>query len=196
MFKLKYLPRRIEGYDISNIQGKFATGAMAVFIDGQPDKDQYRKFKIKQGNKSDDIAMLKEILTRRFNHPEWPYPDLIIVDGGRAQLNIVTKIIYGHRKTIGLAMTQNQIPIIALTKDTRHRGDHIYTSNPVKSSADNYGTSPPPLWDCPKWWGANKKSAIPLTKLPPIVHNLILKVDAEAHRFAISYYRKLHRKNY
>ncbi|MDO8669038.1 MAG: UvrB/UvrC motif-containing protein, partial [Candidatus Buchananbacteria bacterium] len=93
LLKLPQLPQRIEGYDISNIQGKFATGAMIVFTNGQPDKNQYRKFKIEIADSPNDIAMLKEVLTRRFNHQEWPWPDLIIVDGGKAQLNATRSAI-------------------------------------------------------------------------------------------------------
>ncbi len=88
-FGLPVLPRRIEAFDISNIQGQFAVGAMAVFTDGQPymaespgfrpDKSQYRKFKIKHTRSGGDIAMLKEILSRRLKHREWPLPDLIII---------------------------------------------------------------------------------------------------------------------
>ena len=84
---------RIEAYDVSNIQGKNATGSMIVFVGGQPDKNQYRKFKIKTGDTPNDIAMLKEILKRRFSHPEWKYPDVILIDGGKAQLNIAIKTI-------------------------------------------------------------------------------------------------------
>ncbi|MEK7658481.1 MAG: GIY-YIG nuclease family protein [Patescibacteria group bacterium] len=79
---------RIECYDVSNIQGKQATGSIVVFIDGKPDKSQYRKFKIKIENTPNDIAMLKEILERRFLRKEWQYPDAILIDGGKAQLNI------------------------------------------------------------------------------------------------------------
>ncbi|MBI2063863.1 MAG: UvrB/UvrC motif-containing protein, partial [Candidatus Yanofskybacteria bacterium] len=172
---IKYIPKRIEGYDISNIQGEFATGAMAVFTDGQPDKSQYRKFKIRIANSPNDIAMLKETLVRRFNHPEWLYPDLIIVDGGKAQLNIARSVILNFKFSI-----LKKMAIIALTKNDRHRGDHIYINNPVKLSADNYGKS--------------AQTNVPLTKLPLEIRNLILQVDSEAHRFAISYYRKLHRK--
>ena len=170
--KLLGLPRtpyRIEGYDISNIQGQFATGSMVVFTLStysgqavcQPDKNQYRKFKIRLGDKPNDIAMLKEMLTRRFNHPEWPYPDLIVIDGGKAQLN-ATRSVTSNKITNPKA----QIPIITLTKNEKHRGSHIYVNN--------------------------KKTARPLTKLPEQIRNLILQIDAEAHRFAISYYRKLH----
>ncbi len=83
---------RIECYDISNIQGKFATGSMVVFIDGKPAKSEYKKFKIKMENEPNDIAMLKEVLGRRFLHPEWSYPEIILIDGGIAQLNIAIKV--------------------------------------------------------------------------------------------------------
>ena len=61
---------------------------MVVFVDGTADKSQYKKFKIKMENKPNDIAMLKETLERRFAHPEWKYPEIILIDGGIAQLNV------------------------------------------------------------------------------------------------------------
>jgi excinuclease ABC subunit C len=79
---------KIECYDISNIQGKQAVGSMVVFIDGKPDKSQYKKFRIRMENKPNDIAMLTEVLTRRLRHPEWGYPDVMLIDGGIAQLNV------------------------------------------------------------------------------------------------------------
>jgi len=79
------IPARIEAYDISNISGVFSVGSMVVFTDGLIDKSQYRKFKIKDVVGINDIEALKEILSRRLNHQEWPLPDLIIVDGGRGQ---------------------------------------------------------------------------------------------------------------
>ncbi len=84
--------KRIEAYDVSNIQGKEATGSMITFIEGRPDKNFYRKFKIKLAGKPNDIAMIKEVLHRRFEHPEWPYPDLILIDGGKAQLNAALEV--------------------------------------------------------------------------------------------------------
>ncbi|MDP3991083.1 MAG: hypothetical protein Q8P63_02195, partial [Candidatus Nealsonbacteria bacterium] len=99
---------RIEAYDISNIQGKEATGSMVVFVNDKPDKSQYRKFKIRTGREPNDVAMLKEVLERRFNHKEWPYPDLILIDGGKAQLNIAKKICS--------KLNLKQIKIMALAK--------------------------------------------------------------------------------
>ena len=78
---------RIEAYDISNIQGAQASGSMVVFKKGIPDKNSYRKFKIKSTEQPNDVAMIKEVLKRRLKHPEWPYPQLILIDGGKAQLN-------------------------------------------------------------------------------------------------------------
>lgn len=82
---------RIEAYDISNIQGKESTGSMITFINGKPEKSLYRKFRVKIQGKPNDVAMIKEILLRRFGHPEWGRPDLILIDGGRGQLNVAQK---------------------------------------------------------------------------------------------------------
>ncbi|MEK7124108.1 MAG: GIY-YIG nuclease family protein, partial [Patescibacteria group bacterium] len=105
---------KIECYDISNIQGKFAVGSMAVFVNGIPDKSRYKKFSIRIANasnanirmhpnaqkkiyelleeKPNDIAMLKQVLTRRLAHPEWGYPEIMLIDGGIAQLNVAIKV--------------------------------------------------------------------------------------------------------
>ena len=79
---------RIEAYDVSNIQGKESTGSMVSFINGQPEKSLYRKFRVKMAGKPNDVAMIKETLLRRFGHPEWGRPDLILIDGGKPQLNV------------------------------------------------------------------------------------------------------------
>ena len=78
-------PQRIEAYDISNILGKDATGSMVVLTNGEIDKSQYRKFKIRLSGRPNDVGMMKEMIGRRLTHPEWPIPDLIIIDGGRGQ---------------------------------------------------------------------------------------------------------------
>ena len=91
--RLKTLPKRIEIYDISNIQGRTAVGSLVVFSNGLPDKKWYRKFKIKTVHGANDPAMMAEVIKRRFQHTaeaknkNWPKPDLVIVDGGIAQLN-------------------------------------------------------------------------------------------------------------
>ena len=84
---------RIEGYDISNISGKEATGSMVVFMKGSPAKTEYKKFRIKTVRGISDVDMLKEIVSRRLNHPEWPWPDFMLIDGGRAQLNAILSVL-------------------------------------------------------------------------------------------------------
>ncbi len=102
---------RIEGYDVSNIQGKKATGAMIVFEKGEPDKKEYRKFKIKILKEPNDIAMLKEIISRRFNHPEWKFPQVMLIDGGKAQLNAAINILNQHYQRLSAS-----ISVLALAK--------------------------------------------------------------------------------
>ncbi len=147
---------RIEAYDIANIGGKFAYGSMAVFADGKIQKNSYRLFKIKSVRGSNDPAMLREVIFRRLKHKEWPYPQIILVDGGKAQL--------------GAALVVGQpSKVIAITKNKKHIGDHIFISG--------------------------KSSPIPLSRLPEPLKNMLLMLDSEAHRFAISHYRRLHRKS-
>ncbi len=107
ILKTKNKISRIEAYDVSNIVGQAATGSMVTFVNGIPDKNFYRKFKIKIAGRPNDLNMLRECLNRRFKHKEWPYPDLILIDGGRAQLNASLKC---------LRFCLKQIKIIALAK--------------------------------------------------------------------------------
>jgi excinuclease ABC subunit C len=106
---------RIEAYDTAHISGTNAIGVMTVLEGGMPDKKEYRTFKIQgRGGKStnDDIASLKEILSRRFGHPEWPYPKAIVVDGGKTHKKAAEDTL----KEMGFA-----IPVAAVVKDERHR---------------------------------------------------------------------------
>jgi excinuclease ABC subunit C len=88
-----YSFERMEAYDISNIQGKEAVGSMVVFIQGKPAPSLYRKFKIRLPSLPNDIAMLKEVFSRRITHKEWEYPGAILIDGGKAQHNAGMKVI-------------------------------------------------------------------------------------------------------
>ncbi|MFX0056880.1 MAG: excinuclease ABC subunit UvrC [Candidatus Hodarchaeota archaeon] len=104
-------PRIIEGFDISNIEGTDATGSMVYFLEGKPYKKYYRYFKIRSKSTPDDVAMMKEIIKRRYTavlENDWTLPDLILVDGGRAQLNAGMTVL----KELGL----EGIPIIGLAK--------------------------------------------------------------------------------
>jgi len=153
---------KIECYDVSNIQGKLATGSMVVFIDGKPDKSQYKKFKIKMKNEPNDIAMLKEILQRRFAHPEWPYPDAILIDGGKGQLNATLEIV---KLNNSLKIENCKLKILAIAKGRQE----LYIEG--------------------------RKNPIPLKQLPQEIYNLVKQLDDEAHRFAITYHKKLRKKN-
>lgn len=95
---------RVEGYDISNISGKEATGSMVVFINGEPAKNEYRKFRIKTVHQISDVDMMKEVLKRRFKHPEWHAPDFILIDGGKPQLN-AARIAFGGSAGNGAIIT-------------------------------------------------------------------------------------------
>ena len=157
---------KIECYDISNIQGKSATGSMVSAQDGSKpggypnwffDKNSYRKFKIKIENKPNDTAMLKEILERRFAHPEWKYPEIILIDGGIGQLNVGLKIKNQNTKV-------KNILFISLAK----RNKELYIEG--------------------------KDKPVLLKSLPREIYNLILQLDGEAHRFAINYHKKLRKK--
>lgn len=110
------VPGRIEAYDVSNISGAFATGSMIVFSEGLIDKSQYRKFKIKTIQGIDDVGMLKEILKRRLNHRQWPSPDLILVDGGKGQVNGIKEVL--QDKNIN-------IPVVGIAKGSQRNKDEI-----------------------------------------------------------------------
>lgn len=154
---LEKIPERIEGYDISNIQGTDATGSMVVLTNGEIDKSQYRKFKISISGKPNDFAMMAEMIRRRMKN-DWPNPDLIIIDGGKGQISTVIGQINKTGKE-----EFKKIPVFGLAK----RMEWLY-------SADGH-----------------------ITKLPksnPAL-KLIQKLRDEAHRFAITYHRKLHQKS-
>lgn len=98
---------RLECYDISNLSGTLTVGSLVVFQNGKPDKNFYRKFKIKTVKGQNDVAALKEVLLRRWRHTEWVLPDLIILDGGRGQLKAARGI---------------SIPVLGLAKIGKNDG--------------------------------------------------------------------------
>jgi excinuclease UvrABC nuclease subunit len=102
---------RIEGYDISNLSGTLAVGSMVVFENGKPNKNEYRKFKIKQIVGQNDVGSLREVITRRLKHDEWRQPDIMLIDGGKGQLKAVKGL---------------DVPAIALAKFKRS-GGKIFT---------------------------------------------------------------------
>ncbi|TSC68485.1 MAG: hypothetical protein G01um101466_440 [Parcubacteria group bacterium Gr01-1014_66] len=96
---------RVEGYDISNISGAYATGSLVVFHRGKPDKSSYRMFRIKTIRASNDVAMHQEVMRRRLSHTEWPLPELMIIDGGKPQLHAVARILATHAHTRSITLT-------------------------------------------------------------------------------------------
>ena len=92
LLKLENPPKRIEGYDISHQSDTNTVASMVVFINGAAARSEYRKFKIRTST-NDDIKSMKEVLTRRLKHKEWSYPDLIILDGGKAQVNAILPLV-------------------------------------------------------------------------------------------------------
>jgi excinuclease ABC subunit C len=122
---------RIECYDISNTQGTFATGSMVVFIDGEKESSEYRRFKIKKDGTPNDFAMMEEVLTRRFKREGWEKPSLVIVDGGKGQITSALK---------ALAINNINIPLIGLAKREEtiiipQNGNFIEVSLPKNTKA-------------------------------------------------------------
>ena len=111
LLKLKQAPQRIEAFDISNIQGKHGTGSMVVFVGGEPETNQYRHFKIRNLTTPNDVAMMNEVIKRRARHQEWGIPHLIIVDGGKAQVNAAKQALKSISKS-----PWPKIPVIGIAK--------------------------------------------------------------------------------
>ncbi|MCK5130239.1 MAG: excinuclease ABC subunit UvrC [Clostridiales bacterium] len=164
--KLEKLPNRIEGFDISNIQGVDTVASMVVFKDGIPSRKEYRRFKIKTVDGPDDFKSMAEVISRRFNHAKKDIeegkvsgfstlPDLVLIDGGKGQLSAAKKII----DELGF----NDISMIGLAK----REEEVFLTN--------------------------NKVPILINKRAPALH-LLQRIRDEAHRFAITYHRTLRKK--
>ena len=110
---------RVEAYDISNISGFQTVGSMVVFEKGRPKRSDYRKFRIRGVQGVDDYASMEEVLTRRLSHYE-NYPDLIMMDGGRGQVNIALKV---------MQQLNIEVPVCGMVKDDKHRTRGIYFHN-------------------------------------------------------------------
>lgn len=110
---------RVEAYDISNISGYQTVGSMIVFEKGRPKRSDYRKFRIRSVHGSDDYASMEEMLTRRLGHHD-NYPDLILMDGGKGQVNVALKVM----DNLGI-----HVPVCGMVKDDKHRTRGIYFHN-------------------------------------------------------------------
>ncbi|WP_436373165.1 excinuclease ABC subunit UvrC [Cytobacillus sp. BC1816] len=122
-----YTPHRIEAFDNSNIQGTDPVSAMIVFIDGKPEKREYRKYKIKSVKGPDDYESMREVVRRRYTRvlkEELPLPDLIMIDGGKGHVEAVRDVLENE---LGL-----DIPISGLVKDEKHRTSQLLFGNPLQ----------------------------------------------------------------
>ncbi len=122
---------KIECIDISNTQGTHATGSLVVLRDGRPNTDEYRRFKIRTKDAPNDFAMIAEVVGRRVKHVEWPFPDLLVIDGGKGQV----KMAVAAMKEASVA-----IPVIGLAKRFEeiiipHEGGFTVLRLPVSSKA-------------------------------------------------------------
>ncbi|NCN12138.1 GIY-YIG nuclease family protein [Candidatus Kaiserbacteria bacterium] len=142
---------RIEAFDIAHLDGEDMVGSMTVVEGGEARKSEYRKFKIRTLIDANDPAALREILDRRLGHPEWPSPQIIVVDGSTAQKNVAERVV----RQRGLV-----IPVVAVVKDDHHKASRLIGP---KNILENH-------------------------KLD------ILYANAESHRFAINFFRKIQRQ--
>ncbi|MFA6136084.1 MAG: GIY-YIG nuclease family protein [Candidatus Paceibacterota bacterium] len=181
----------IECYDISNTQGSLSVGSMVTFIGNKPNKNLYRKFKIKTIKGANDPASIKEIIERRLNHKEWKYPDLIIIDGGKSQIS--------QLKTI-------KIPMIALAKlnvgklqsvgNNPHHYNYNDRSNCNGKLINDVGKKYKRSQTKGLIYSPYSKSPISLSQIPEDVKNTLLSLRNEAHRFAIRYHRLRRSRTY
>lgn len=103
---------RIEAYDIAHMSGKNMVGVMTVVEDGEVAKSEYKKFNIKTQANSNDTGALEEVLSRRFRHTEWGLPNMVVVDGSNAQINVAKRVLNRY---------QFDIPIVSVVKDDKHK---------------------------------------------------------------------------
>lgn len=138
---------RIEGYDVAHLKGEETVGVMTVVQKGRANTAEYRQFKLRAKHRGNDLSALQEILRRRFTHPEWPFPEFIVIDGGRTQVGAAEAVL----ADLGLS-----IPIVSVVKNIRHQPDRL----------------------------------LGVPALTERFQKEILLVNAEAHRFALSFHRK------
>jgi excinuclease ABC subunit C len=140
--RLPHTPHRIEGYDVSNLGGEHTVGSMVVFTDGAADKSGYRRFKVKAAGQ-DDPRNLAEIVERRFNHPEWGTPDLILIDGGVAQLNACVKHIPSGVTVAALAKKEEEIRLPGRRQPFKLPGNHpgLHLLQAVRDEAHRFAVS-------------------------------------------------------
>jgi len=176
---LKVIPKRIEGYDISHMGGTNVVASMVVFTNGASDRAQYRKFKTKIEH-NNDFYNMNETITRRFspkNLSAWGTPNLVVIDGGKGQLEAAIKARDGREQAmpfIGLAKREEQIVI-------HHSKSNVILNKSKLEALDGYTTV---------------TEDFTLINLPHSSHvvKLLQRIRDESHRFAVSYHTVLKRK--
>ena len=222
--RLPRLPRRIECFDISTLQGQQTVGSQVVFTDGEPDKSGYRLFKVRGEAAGDDFASMFQVLTRRLKRglEEKALPDLIVVDGGKGQLNVARAAL----RELGLEL--RDVPLAGLAKSRVLEDEERFAARQgfrtAEAWADKAGPEPesqqiaadaaaPPL--PPSRLGRSRKKGrftkgeierspervfLPGQKNPIVLRqntselHLLARLRDEAHRFAITFHRKLRRE--
>lgn len=119
---------RIEAYDVAHLSGEDMVGVMTVIENGEPRKSEYRKFKIRTVDHSNDPGALKEILDRRLAHPEWPFPQIIVVDGSTAQKNAAEWVLRKYSMAI---------PVVAVVKDERHKPIRVIAAKKLREQYED-----------------------------------------------------------
>jgi excinuclease ABC subunit C len=166
-------PRRIECYDVSHLHGTLHVGSRVAFLDAEPDKPGYRRYKLRRTAPGDDYAGLREILERRFARlAQEPAPDLVLLDGGKGQLNAARAVL----RDLGVA----EVALAALAKEREQAGPRARTLRHGGTKRE-------------KLFLPGVKDAVLLA--PDSAALLLLqRIRDESHRFAIRYHRELRRK--
>jgi excinuclease ABC subunit C len=174
---LKRVPQRIECFDISHIQGTATVGSMVVFLDGEPAKSEYRTFKVKTAT-NDDFASMYEVLSRRFRRSKtaepdasrsgWVVPDLLVIDGGKGQLSTALAALKDAQIDTGM----NGIDVVGLAKERENEGGEKQPDRVFLARAKD-----------------------PIKLRPNSAELFVLsRIRDEAHRFAVTFHKKLRRR--
>jgi excinuclease ABC subunit C len=171
--RLPRAPVTIECYDISHLQGALTVASRIVFVDARPNKDGYRRYKLREAAAGDDYGAMREVLRRRLTRIEAePAPDLLLLDGGKGQLNTVLAVL----EDLGLS----EIPVASLAKERDEEGGGQRVLRHGGSKRERV-------------FLPNVKDPLLLAPSEPALL-LLQRVRDESHRFAIAYHRELRRK--
>ncbi len=173
---LRKLPERVECFDISHFGGEATVASMVCWQGNKPAKESYRKYKLRTIDGPDDFASMDEVLTRRYQQAvtgRQPLPDLIVIDGGKGQLNAALAVL----EKLGIDWRQQDIIGLAKGRSERRRGD-------IRPNEEDFEYVVKP----------NQKNEIRLNRHSTVLY-FLQNIRDEAHRFAIEYQRKLKRRD-